>query len=200
MAELKAEGKIKYLGLSEVSSETLRRACKVHHISAVQVEYSPFSLDIESPQIDILRTARELGVAIVAYSPLGRGFLTGAYRSPDDFGEGDFRKDLPRFSAENFPKNLKLVESLTHIAESKGCTPGQLTLAWLLGQGDDILPIPGTTQVKNLEANWRALQVSLSPEEERAVRAEVEKAEVAGPRYPKGMFGNLYADTPALEG
>jgi aryl-alcohol dehydrogenase-like predicted oxidoreductase len=137
----------------------------------------------------------------VAYSPLGRGFLTGAYRSPDDFGEGDFRKDLPRFSAEvrqrrgkcgepahqshpwrlglpqNFPKNLKLVESLTHIAESKGCTPGQLTLAWLLAQGDDILPIPGTTQVKNLEANWRALQVSLSPEEERAVRAEVEKAE-----------------------
>jgi len=200
MAELKAEGKIKYLGLSEVSSETLRRACKVHHISAVQVEYSPFSLDIETPQIDILRTARELGVAIVAYSPLGRGFLTGAYSSPDDFGEGDFRKLLPRFSAENFAKNLKLVESLTRIAESKGCTPGQLTLAWLLAQGDDILPIPGTTKVKNLEENWGALQVSLSPEEERTIRAEVEKAEVAGPRYPQGMFGNLYADTPALEG
>jgi hypothetical protein len=199
MAELKAEGKIKYLGLSEVSSETLRRACKVHHISAVQVEYSPFAMDIESPQIDLLRTARELGVAIVAYSPLGRGFLTGKYKSRDQFEEGDFRKVLPRFNEENFPKNLELVESLSRIATSKGCTIGQLTLAWLMAQGDDIIPIPGTTKIKYLEENWGALQVSLSDDEERTIRAEIQKAEVAGARYPQSMLRDLYADSPALD-
>lgn len=142
MAELKREGKIKYLGLSEVSSATLRRAHAVHPITAVQIEYSPFAMDIEHPQIALLQTCRELGVATIAYSPLGRGFLTGAYRSPADFEEGDFRRFAPRFSEENFPKNLELVKHLQDIAEKKKCSAGQLTLAWLLSQGDDIFPIP----------------------------------------------------------
>lgn len=142
MAELKKEGKIKYLGLSEVSAETLRRAHAVHPITCVQMEYSPFAMDIENPQIALLKTCRELGVATVAYSPLGRGFLTGAYKSRADFEEGDFRKHAPRYSDENFPKNLELVKHLQELAKKKGCTSGQLSLSWLLAQGDDIFPIP----------------------------------------------------------
>lgn len=148
LVELKNEGKIRYLGLSEISADTLKRACKVHHIDAVQIEYSPFSMDIESPEIGLLKACRELGVAVVCYSPLGRGMLTGQYKSPDDFEEGDFRKMAPRFSKENFPKNLKLVDGLAEIAKKKGCTTGQLSLAWLLKQGSDILPIPGTKKIK----------------------------------------------------
>ena len=142
MAELKAEGKIGAIGLSEVSAATLRRAHKVHPIAAVQVEYSPFALDIESPEIDILETCRELGIAIVAYSPLGRGFLTGQLKSVDDFEDGDFRKHAPRYSKENFGKNLELVHGLEARATSKSCSPGQLSLAWLLAQGEDVIPIP----------------------------------------------------------
>lgn len=130
------EGKIKYLGLSEISAATLRRACKVHHIDAVQIEYSPFTIDIEKN--DLLATCRELGVATVAYSPLGRGFLTGQIKSYDDFEANDFRRTVPRFSKENFPKNLKLVDGISELAKKKGCTPGQLTLAWLLAQGEDV--------------------------------------------------------------
>lgn len=193
------EGKIKYLGLSEISSETLRRACKVHHIDAVQIEYSPFAIDIETPQINLMKTCRELGVAIVAYSPLGRGMLTGAYKSPADFEESDFRKFAPRFSEENFPKNLKLVENLKSIADKKGCTPGQLTLAWLLAQGDDVFPIPGTKKIKYLEENLGALDVKLSAEEEKEIRGFIEGAEVYGLRYPEVMVGHLFADTPKLE-
>lgn len=137
------EGKIRHLGLCEVSAETLRRAHAVHPITAIQVEYSPFSVDIEHSQVGLLSTARELGIAVVAYSPLGRGMLTGEIKSPDDFADDDFRKYLPRFSKENFPKNLALVEKLGIVAASKGVTSGQLTLAWLLAQGDDIFPIPG---------------------------------------------------------
>lgn len=162
MKKLKQEGKIKYLGLSECSSESLRRACKVEHIDAVQIEYSPFSLDIESEQIGLLKTCRELGVAIVAYSPIGRGMLGGQIRSPSDFEEGDFRKYAPRFSEENFPKNLKLVEDITEIGKKKGCTPSQATLAWLLAQGDDIFPIPGTTNLQRLEENIGALHIKLT--------------------------------------
>lgn len=146
LAELKKEGKIKYLGLSECSADSLRRAHKVHPITAVQIEYSPWALDIESPEIDLLKTCRELGVAVVCYSPIGRGMLSGEYRSPADFGEGDFRKFAPRFSEENFPKNLKLVDEITKLAKKKDCTPAQLTLAWILAQGDDFFPIPGTTK------------------------------------------------------
>jgi aryl-alcohol dehydrogenase-like predicted oxidoreductase len=120
----------------------LRRAHKVHPIAAVQLEYSPFALDIEHPDVDLLRTCRELGVAVVAYSPLGRGFLTGQIKSPADFEDGDFRKFAPKYSVDNFPKNIKLVHELEGIAKYKKCTPGQLSLAWLLAQGDDIIPIP----------------------------------------------------------
>lgn len=194
-----SEGKIKYLGLSEVSSETLRRACKVHHIDAVQIEYSPFAIDIESPQTQLLKTCRELGVATVAYSPLGRGMLTGAYNSPDDFEDGDFRKYSPRFSPENFPKNLKLVKGLQDIAQKKNVTPGQLTLAWLMAQGEDVIPIPGTKKIKYLEENLKALDVKLEPEEEKEIRSLVENAEVHGGRYPEQMMGHCFADTPALD-
>ncbi|KAG7007420.1 aldo-keto reductase [Physcia stellaris] len=199
MAELKSEGKIRYLGLSEVSADTLRRACKVHHIAAVQIEYSPFSMDIEDPQIALLKTCRELGVATIAYSPLGRGFLTGTIRSPDDFEEGDFRKRAPRFSEENFPKNLQLVDHISALARKKGCTPGQLTLAWLMRQGEDIIPIPGTKKLKYLEENMGALDVQLSDGEDKEIRKAIEDAEVVGSRYPEGMAGKLFADTPPLQ-
>ncbi|KAH6639134.1 NADP-dependent oxidoreductase domain-containing protein [Boeremia exigua] len=197
MVQLKNEGKIKYLGLSEVSSDTLRRAYKVHPISAVQVEYSPFALEIEK-QIDLLKTCRELGVAVVAYSPLNRGMLTGAFKGPEDFEEGDFRSYAPRFSKENFPKNLKLVKQLSTIAEKKGCSPGQLTLAWLMAQGEDIFPIPGTTKVERLKENLGAFNVSLSEQEEKEIRGMVEAADVGGERYPEAFMQHCYADTPPL--
>ncbi|OCK81924.1 aldo-keto reductase, putative [Lepidopterella palustris CBS 459.81] len=199
MAELKKEGKIKYLGLSECSSESLRRAHKVHPITAVQVEYSPFALDIENSQIQLLKTARELGVAIVAYSPIGRGMLSGTIRSPDDLDDKDFRKHAPRFSKENFPKNFKLVDQIIGLAKEKGVTPSQLTLAWLLAQGDDIFPIPGTTQIPRLEENLASLKIKLSEEEEKKIRKACEEAEVHGERYPERMSSALFADTPPLE-
>ncbi|KAF1942334.1 aldo/keto reductase-like protein [Clathrospora elynae] len=199
MAELVKEGKVKYIGLSEISSETLRRAHKVHPISAVQVEYSPFALEIESAQIDLLKTCRELGVAIVAYSPLNRGMLTGALKSPDDFDKSDFRRFAPRFSAENFPKNLKLVDRITEIANKKGVTPSQLTLAWLMAQGEDIFPIPGTTKSARLEENVGSLKVKLSKEEEQTIRKACEEAEIGGGRYPESFMQTCYADTPPLQ-
>ncbi|KAI9654540.1 MAG: hypothetical protein M1821_006630 [Bathelium mastoideum] len=196
LKKLQDEGKIKYIGLSECSAESLRRASKIAHIDAVQVEYSPFALEIESAEIPILKTARELGTAIVAYSPIGRGMLSGKYRSPDDFPEGDFRKGAPRFSKENFPKNLKLVDEITEIANKKGCTPSQITLAWLMDQGDDIFPIPGTTNLDRLDENLGALHIKLSKEENQAIRKAAESAEVVGGRYPEAMSGALYNDTP----
>lgn len=199
MADLVNLGKVKYLGLSEVSSETLRRAHRVHPITAVQVEYSPFALEIESKQIDLLKTCRELGVAVVAYSPLNRGMLTGALKSPDDFDQSDFRRFAPRFSAENFPKNLKLVDRIAEIAKSKGVTPGQLTLAWLMAQGEDIFPIPGTTKPERLEENVGSLKAELSKEEEQTIRNACEEAEIGGGRYPESFMKACYADTPPLE-
>jgi aryl-alcohol dehydrogenase-like predicted oxidoreductase len=197
MAELKKEGKIKYLGLSECSAETLRRACKVHHIAAVQVEYSPFSMDIE--QVGLLDTCRELGVAVIAYSPLSRGFLTGTIKSYDDMDEDDRRRIMPRFSKETFPNNMVLVEKLAAIAKEKGCTIGQLTLAWLMRQGTDIIPIPGTSKYKNFDENMGSLKVELSDEEDKAIREKVEAAEVTGDRYPKGMLANLLVTTVPLK-
>ncbi|KAF2197709.1 putative aldo-keto reductase [Delitschia confertaspora ATCC 74209] len=199
MVELKNEGKFKYLGLSECSSSSLRRAHAVHPITAVQVEYSPFALDIESKQIDLLRTARELGVAIVAYSPLGRGFFSGDIRKPEDFAEDDLRRVMPRFTPENFPKNITLVEQLCKMAEEKGVTPSQLVLAWLLAQGEDFFPIPGTTRAERLAENVAALKVQLSKEEEEKIRRACEAAEVSGGRYPEMYASSLYADTPPLE-
>lgn len=199
MKQLKEEGKIKYLGLSEISSDTLRRAHKVHPISAVQVEYSPFALEIESKQIDLLKTCRELGVAVVAYSPLSRGMLTGSIKSPDDFEEGDFRRSAPRFSKENFPKNLKLVDQMTAFAKKKEATPGQLTLAWLMAQGQDIFPIPGTTKLERLKENLGAFDVKLSEQEEKEIRKDVEEAEINGSRYPESFMKACYGDTPPLK-
>jgi len=186
---------VKYLGLSECSADTLRRAQKVHPIAAVQVEYSPFTLDIEDPKINILNTARELGIKIVAYSPLGRGLVTGQYRSPDDFEPNDFRRAVPRFSKENFPKVLKLADSIKKIGEQSNATAGQVALAWLLAQGDDVIPIPGTKKIKYLEENLAAVKVKLSPEAVQEVRKIAESADwVAGDRYPPGM--GLYGETP----
>lgn len=164
----------------------------------MQIEYSPFAIDIENPDIGLIKTCRELGVAIVSYSPLGRGFVTGQYRSLDDFEEGDFRRLVPRFSKENFPKNLELVDRIVAIAKKKGCTAGQLTLAWLLAQGDDIIPIPGTKKVKYLEENVGALSVNLTEDEVKEVRDLIEATEVHGSRYPDVMMNTLFADTPAL--
>ncbi|ESZ92033.1 putative aldo-keto reductase (AKR13) [Sclerotinia borealis F-4128] len=196
MVQLKNEGKIRYIGLSEVSANTIRRAEKVHHIDAVQLEYSPFTMDIE--QNDVLKTCRKLGIATVAYAPLGRGFLTGQYKSRDDFEADDFRRFAPRFSDENFPKNLVLVNQLAEIASRKGITPGQLALAWLAAQGDDIIAIPGTKKIKYLEENVEALRVQLSREEEREIRTAIEKVDVGGARYPDKMGGLTFGDTPEL--
>ncbi len=192
------EGKVKYLGLSECSSKSLRRAHKIHPIHAVQIEYSPFTMDIEDPQIGLMETCKELGVAIVAYSPLGRGFLTGQYKSLDDFEEGDFRRMSPRFSPENFSNNLKLVDQIAELARKKNITPGQLVLAFLLAQDDLVIPIPGTKKIKYLEENLGALNVKLSAEELASIRKAIESAEVHGTRYPQAMLGALFADTPEL--
>ncbi|QSZ32036.1 hypothetical protein DSL72_001605 [Monilinia vaccinii-corymbosi] len=194
MAQLKRDGKIRYLGLSEVSANTIRRAEKVHHIDAVQVEYSPFAMEIE--QNDVLKTCRQLGIAIVAYSPLGRGFLTGRYQSRADFEPSDARLNFPRFSEENFSKNLVLVKSIAEIASRKGVTPGQLTLSWLAAQGDDVISIPGTKKIKYLEENIEALRVQLSREEEREIRTAIEKVEIGGARYPASVSASLFRDTP----
>ncbi|KIX94351.1 uncharacterized protein Z520_10061 [Fonsecaea multimorphosa CBS 102226] len=199
MKELKSQGKVKYLGLSECSSETLRRACKIVHIDAVQIEYSPFTLDIEDPQVGLLKTCQELGTAVIAYSPLGRGFLTGAIKSPDDFEPGDFRINAPRFSKENFSKNLKLVEDLKAVAERKHCTPGQLVLAWLMAQGDQIIPIPGTTRIENFDENMGSLKVTLTEKENQQIRKMVEATQVHGHRYPEAAAKGLFADTVPLQ-
>lgn len=198
MVQLKEAGKIKYLGLSECSAESLRRAHAVHPITAVQMEYSPFSLEIESQQFKLLETARELGVAVVAYSPLGRGMLSGTLRSHADFEEGDSRMWMPRFSKENFPKNIAAVDRISEIAKEKGVTPSQLTLSWLMAQGDDIFPIPGTTKPERLVENLGSCEITLTEKEKNDVRVEVEKAEISGGRYPEAFAKASFADTPAL--
>ena len=160
----------------------------------MQIEYSPFSLDIEREDIGLLKTCRELGVAVVCYSPLGRGILTGQIKSPDDLEANDTRRRLPRFFKENFEKNLHLVEALKALAEKKTCTPGQLTLAWILAQGEDFFVIPGTTRIKNLEENTAAIQTHLSEAEAKEIRNACENANIVGERYPEAsasfLFGN----------
>jgi len=199
MAELVKAGKLKYIGLSECSVSTLRRAHAVHPITALQVEYSPFTLDIEDEKVGLLKTARELGIAIVAYSPLGRGLITGQYKSPDDFEEGDFRRMVPRYSKENFPNILKLADGLKKIGERHNATAGQVALAWLLAQGPDVVPIPGTTKIDRLKENLGAVNVTLTPEELEEVRKVADSADhVNGARYPPMLADVLFGDTPAL--
>jgi aryl-alcohol dehydrogenase-like predicted oxidoreductase len=183
MAELVAEGKVRYLGLSEAGPETLRRAAAVHPITALQTEYSLWSRD---PEDEILPTCRELGIGFVAYSPLGRGFLTGAIRSIDDLEEDDYRRFSPRFQGENFQRNLDLVARIEEIAERKDVTPAQLALAWVMAQGDDIVPIPGTKKVARLEENAAAVDVALDAGELDEIAAALPDA--AGPRYPEQMM------------
>ena len=181
MAELVQQGKVRYLGLSEAAPATIRRAQAIHPISALQTEYSLWSRD---PEDEILPTLRELGIGFVPYSPLGRGFLTGAIASPDDFAPDDFRRISPRFQGENFAKNLELVEQVKAIATEKGITAGQLALAWLLAQGDDIVPIPGTKRRKYLEENIGAATVTLTAEDIHRINAVAPQGIAAGDRYP----------------
>lgn len=158
----------------------------MHPISAVQIEYSPFALEIEDPQINLLHTCRELGVAVVAYSPMGRGLLTGRYKSHQDLAADPFLSILPRFSEANFPLILELVDTIKAVAARKGCTAAQLTMAWLMSRGDDVIPIPGTRSIKYLEENVSALNVTLSAEEENEISDVAMKTKLQGGRYPNG--------------
>jgi aryl-alcohol dehydrogenase-like predicted oxidoreductase len=196
LADLKAEGKIKYIGLSEISAATVHRACKIARVDAVQIEYSPWFLDVENPQIGLLQACRELGVATIAYSPIGRGMLSGAIRSLDDLGEKDSRRMSPRFSPENFSKNLVLVDNIVEFARKKEVTAAQLVLAWLMAQGPDIIPIPGTTKIERLKENLSALEIKLSDEEIKEIRKMVEAAEVHGNRYANAALEYTFGDTP----
>jgi aryl-alcohol dehydrogenase-like predicted oxidoreductase len=183
MAELVAAGKVRYLGLSEASAETIRRAHAVHPITAVQTEYSLWTRDLEA---EILPTLEELGIALVAYSPLGRGFLSGRFSSPEELDESDFRRYAPRFTGENLKHNTELVERVRELADEKGITPGQLALAWVLHRGEHIVPIPGTKRMSYLEENLAAADVQLSDEEVQRIADVVPTA--AGERYdPQGM-------------
>ena len=181
MSQLVSEGKVRAIGLSEASPETLRRANAVHQITALQSEYSLWTRD---PEEGVLATCRELGIGFVPYSPLGRGFLTGQIKSPDDFAPDDFRRTGPRFQGENFQKNLELVREVETIAADKGCAPAQLALAWLLAQGDDLVPIPGTRRVRTLEENIGALDVVLTQEDLDRLEEAFPMGAAAGARYP----------------
>lgn len=188
MAELVKEGKVRALGLSEASAATIRRAHKVHPIAALQTEYSLWTRDVEA---EILPTLRELGIALVPYSPLGRGFLTGAFKTLGDLPENDFRKNNPRFSGENFDKNRVLVEAVEAMAVEKGCTPAQIALAWVLARGEDIIPIPGTKRRHYLTQNLGALDIHLSAAERSALEIVFAQDAAAGTRYPAPAMAAL---------
>lgn len=182
MARLVEQGKVRYLGLSEAGPATIRRAHRVHPITALQSEYSLWSRDVEDEVLDV---CRELGIGFVAYSPLGRGFLTGRFKSFEDLPEDDYRRNHPRFQGENFQKNLDLIKRVEEIAAEKGCTPAQLALAWVLAQGEDIVPIPGTKRRQYLEENIGALDVRLTEDDLRRIEAVFPKGATAGARYPE---------------
>jgi len=188
MAELVAEGKVRYLGLSEASAETIRRAAKVHPIAALQTEYSLWTREIEG---EILGTVRELGIGFVAYSPLGRGFLTGEIKSADDLSPGDWRRGVPRFSGDPLQRNLALVEEVEKLAKETGCTPAQLAIAFVLAQGEDIVPIPGTKRRKYLEENVAALEVTLTKNDLARIDALQLSQKVSGARYPDLSMANV---------
>jgi len=180
MGELVAAGKVRYLGLSEASAATIRRAHATHPVSALQSEWSLFNRE---PEETVLPTLRELGIGFVPFSPLGRGFLTGELTTPDDFGPDDFRRSNPRFRGDNFARNLQLVARVTEMAARQDCTPGQLALAWLLAQGDDVVPIPGTKRRRSLDENVGALEVTLSAEDLATIDELLPVGAAAGPRY-----------------
>jgi aryl-alcohol dehydrogenase-like predicted oxidoreductase len=182
MARLVEEGKVLHLGLSEAAVETIRKAYSVHPITALQTEYSLWSRD---PEDGLLAVCRELGIGFVAYSPLGRGFLTGQFKSLDDLAPDDYRRNAPRFQGENFEKNLELVERIGEIAAEKGCTPAQLALAWVLAQGEEIVPIPGTKRRKYLEENVAALDLEITPQDLQRIDEVAPQGVAAGTRYPE---------------
>jgi aryl-alcohol dehydrogenase-like predicted oxidoreductase len=188
MAELVQQGKVRYLGLSEAAPATIRRAQAVHPISALQTEYSLWSRE---PEDEILPTLRELGIGFVAYSPLGRGFLTGAIATPDDLAADDYRRNAPRFQGENFAKNLELVAQVKAIAAEKSITPSQLAIAWLLARGEDIVPIPGTKRRTYLEENIGAANVTLTAEDINRINAVAPQGIAAGDRYPAQTMGTV---------
>jgi aryl-alcohol dehydrogenase-like predicted oxidoreductase len=185
MAKLVDEGKIRHIGLSEASARTLRRASQVHPITALQTEYSLWTRD---PEDEILPACRQLGIGFVAYSPLGRGFLTGRFQRFEDLPEDDYRRFSPRFQGQNFQKNLDLVRRVTEIAQEKGCTPSQLALAWVLAQGEDLVPIPGTKHRKYLEENVGALNVKLTADDLRRIDEVLPHGAASGMRYPEHMM------------
>ncbi len=188
MAQLVKEGKIRYMGLSEAGPQTLRRAVKVHPIAALQTEYSLWSRD---PEEEILATCRELGIGFVAYSPLGRGFLTGQFRRFEDIPADDYRRQSPRFQGENFQKNLDLLHRVEEMAKEKNCTPSQLALAWVLAQGDNVVPIPGTKHRKYLEENMSAIDIKLTPQDLRRLDEVFPNGAAAGMRYPEHMMATV---------
>jgi aryl-alcohol dehydrogenase-like predicted oxidoreductase len=183
MAELVAAGKVRHLGLSEASAETIRRAAAVHPIAALQTEYSLWTRDLEA---EILPAIRDLGIGLVAYSPLGRGFLTGRFRSPEDLPADDWRRENPRFQGENFAANIAIADRVRELAEAKGRTPAQLALAWLLSRGEDVVPIPGTRSIARLEENAAAAEIELTDEELRTLTEGLPEA--AGTRYPEASM------------
>jgi aryl-alcohol dehydrogenase-like predicted oxidoreductase len=185
MAELVAAGKVHHLGLSEAAAGTLRRAAKVHPIAALQTEYSLWSRDVEE---EILPTCRELGIGLVAYSPLGRGFLSGAIKSLDNLDENDWRRSNPRFQGENFAKNLLIVERIHEIAKEKSCSPAQLALAWVAKQGEDVVPIPGTRRIERLAENAASASIDLSTEELARIEEALPSGSAIGLRYPEGSM------------
>jgi len=185
LGELVKEGKIRYVGVSEAGSETLRRASAVHPIAMLQTEYSLWTRE---PESDVLPTCRELGISLVAYSPLGRGFLTGAFQRPEDLAPDDSRRHMPRFQGKNFNHNLQLVEKVREISKEKNCTPAQLALAWLLAQGEDIVPIPGTKRRDRLEENLRAIDVELNDDDLRRIGEAAPRGYAAGTRYPQAAM------------
>lgn len=188
MAELVQQGKVRHLGMSEAAPETIRRAHAVHSITALQTEYSLWSRD---PEDEILPTVRDLGIGFVPYSPLGRGFLSGQITSPEDFGPDDFRRNMPRFQGENFYRNLQLVERVKEVAAQKGVTPGQLALAWLLAQGNDIVPIPGTKRRNYLEENVAAVEITLTQDELDRIDEVAPKNVAMGDRYPEAHMSSV---------
>jgi aryl-alcohol dehydrogenase-like predicted oxidoreductase len=188
MADLVKEGKVRFIGLSEAGSNTIKRAHKIHPLTALQSEYSLWSRD---PEDEILPLVKELGIGFVAYSPLGRGFLTGRFKTVDDLEQNDYRRVSPRFQGDNFKKNLKLLDTINEIAKTKGVTPGQLALAWVLAQNNFIVPIPGTTKAKHLDENIAALEIKITEEELSKIDKLLPAGSASGTRYPESMMSLL---------